>query len=256
MRLNLSSKVRRITVWSILFCLLLSTFTPSALAGATQLIFAQVWFALTKQGQITAVQARPGRPEEELPNVSDARSRILPLPRAPLPLPSTIRSLRNPLVPWDGRRVGDPLPLLGQRFPSTSEVKSGTISGTAGERRNLGGRGKQTVPAKPTRSAHHARIKSSAPPAPPLPDDQYIQNFFYWALLRYPNGTEPTYWNDIFRAAHANSQSSKVMATRELGKALFESSEYAARGRDNHWFVYDLYKTFLMREPDAPGWAF
>lgn len=89
-----------------------------------------------------------------------------------------------------------------------------------------------------------------------MPDDQYVQNFFYWALLRYPNSTEAIYWNDIFRAAYANGQGSLVLATRELGKTLFESSEYAGRNRDNHWYVHDLYKTYLMRDPDAGGWAY
>lgn len=58
------------------------------------------------------------------------------------------------------------------------------------------------------------------------------------------------------RAAHANGQNSKLLAVRELGKTLFESSDYAALNRNNHWYVYDLYKAYLMREPDTPGWAF
>src|SRR5947209_6531095 len=37
---------------------------------------------------------------------------------------------------------------------------------------------------------------------------------------------------------------------------VFESSEYAARNRSDHWYVYDLYKSYLMRDPDASGWAF
>jgi hypothetical protein len=35
---------------------------------------------------------------------------------------------------------------------------------------------------------------------------------------------------------------------------LFESAEYAARNRSNHDYVYDLYKTYLMRDPDQGGW--
>ena len=45
------------------------------------------------------------------------------------------------------------------------------------------------------------------------------------------------------------------LAAVALGKTLFESAEYAARNRDDHWYVYDLYKTFLMRDPDAAGWV-
>ena len=41
----------------------------------------------------------------------------------------------------------------------------------------------------------------------------------------------------------------------QLGRTIFESAEYAARNRNAHWYVYDLYKTFLMRDPDSGGWA-
>jgi YD repeat-containing protein len=86
--------------------------------------------------------------------------------------------------------------------------------------------------------------------------EQYLANFNLAALARQPYTNESTYWNDILRAAYPNGQSSMILAVRELGKTLFESSEYAARNRDNHWYVYDLYKTYLARDPDAPGWAF
>jgi hypothetical protein len=52
-----------------------------------------------------------------------------------------------------------------------------------------------------------------------------------------------------------------VLSVRELGKTLFESSYYAGRadrqGPDHNVdYVYDLYRTYLMREPDPSGWAF
>lgn len=86
--------------------------------------------------------------------------------------------------------------------------------------------------------------------------EQYLANFNFSALARQPYTNESSYWNDILRAAYPNGQTSMVLAVRELGKTLFESSDYAARNRNNHWYVYDLYKTYLMREPDAPGWAY
>jgi TolB protein len=86
--------------------------------------------------------------------------------------------------------------------------------------------------------------------------DQYLANFNQNALARPPNANESLYWSDILKAAYPNGQTSMVLAVRELGKTLFESADYAARNRDNHWYVYDLYKTYLMREPDASGWAF
>ncbi|MDQ1638475.1 MAG: hypothetical protein QOF62_1814 [Pyrinomonadaceae bacterium] len=86
--------------------------------------------------------------------------------------------------------------------------------------------------------------------------DQYLASFNLAALARQPYTNESSYWNDILRAAYPNGQTSMVLAMRELGKTLFESSDYAARNRNNHWYVYDLYKTYLMREPDVPGWAY
>jgi YD repeat-containing protein len=126
-----------------------------------------------------------------------------------------MRSKRNDGKPWDGRRVGDP-PLQDQ-----------------------------------TRHAH-ARKRTTPPP---LPDDQFVQNFFTWALLRSPNGTEPTYWYNQLRVAYGRGQTSLKLAAIELGRTLFESAEYAGRNRDAHWYVYDLYKTNLMRDPDPGGWS-
>lgn len=88
-----------------------------------------------------------------------------------------------------------------------------------------------------------------------MTDDTFIQSFFNWALVRSPDGTETPFWNDELRRGYAHSQSALVLAAVELGKTLFESAEYAARNRDNHWYVYDLYKTYLMRDPDSGGWA-
>jgi Tol biopolymer transport system component len=86
--------------------------------------------------------------------------------------------------------------------------------------------------------------------------DQYTQNFYQWALLRSSNAEETNYWMDMFRAAYAHGQGSMTLAVREMGKTIFESAEYAARNRSDHWYVYDLYRTYLMREPDSQGWAY
>jgi len=102
---------------------------------------------------------------------------------------------------------------------------------------------------------NHARItRTPALSPPPVGDDQFVQNFYQWALPLSPTSTEPTYWNDMLRTAYAHGQSSVVMAARELGKTVFESSDYAARARSDHDYVYDLYKTYLMRDPDQGGW--
>ena len=182
---------------------------------------------VSAQGQNRSSQREgrptPGKPEGNLPDLeavqNESRTEREPAP----PIPSTIRSPKVPFEPWNGRRVGDP--------------------GTRGELGQVLNR---------TRRAHAGR---SAPAPPPVLDDQFIANFFTWALVRTPSGTEPTYWNDQLRVAYAQGQTSLKLAAVELGKTLFESAEYAARQRNDHWYVYDLYKTFLMREPDASGWA-
>jgi YD repeat-containing protein len=87
-------------------------------------------------------------------------------------------------------------------------------------------------------------------------DDQFVQNFFNWAVVRTPSSAETTYWNDQLRVAYGQGQASLKLASIELGRTLFESAEYAARNRDNHWYVYDLYKTYLMRDPDSGGWSY
>ena len=91
---------------------------------------------------------------------------------------------------------------------------------------------------------------------PVVLDDQFVQNFFTWAVLRSPTSSEAVFWNDQLRVAYAQGQTSVKLAAVALGKTLYESAEYGGRNRDNHWYVYDLYKTFLMRDPDASGWAY
>ena len=102
------------------------------------------------------------------------------------------------------------------------------------------------------RRAHAAR-RLNTPPT--LYEEQFIQNFFSLALLRSTTSEETLYWNYQLRAGYSNSQASLKLAAIELGRTLFESASYGGRNRDPHWYVYDLYKTYLMREPDAGGWA-
>jgi YD repeat-containing protein len=182
------------------------------------------------QGQSQRVgHPRRGKPEGELPNLEDVKNESTTEREPPAAIPSTIRSPKLSLEPWNGRRVGDPEP-------------PGRPNQTVGQIR-------RAHPA--LRRAHAAR-----PTNPPLlPDDQFVQNFFTWTLLRSPSGSESTYWNDQLRVAYSQGQTSLKLAAIELGKTLFESAEYAARNRSNHWYVYDLYKTYLMRDPDSTGWT-
>ena len=83
-----------------------------------------------------------------------------------------------------------------------------------------------------------------------------MQNFLQQGLNRPPNNSELPYWTDIMRSAYPQGQSSMLMSMTEFGMTVFESAEYAARNRTNHEYVYDLYKTYLMHEPDQEGWNF
>ncbi len=188
---------------------------------------------------------QPGRPEGTFPNLDEVRRRRQVPPSAAPAIPSSIRSRRKPLVPRNGRRVGDEAEVVA---PQESLVGSARQSSKTS----------RSV-IKKARS-HHPRISS-----PPLADDQYMQNFFYWALTHAPNAAEATYWMDMQRSAYANGQGSLVLAIREMGKTLFESAEYARRDNGHrldmdyahrHAYVRDLYLAYLMREPDPGGWSF
>src|SRR6185436_15150367 len=179
-------------------------------------------------GQETPGNARPRqkKPEGILPDLEDVKKESHVEREAPPPIPSTVRARRNEGKPWDGRRVGDP--------------------GT--QQRPLD----QPDEERQTRRAHARR--RVAPP--PLYENQFIQNFFSITLLRSPTGDEPLYWNDLLRVGYNQGQTSLKLAAIELGRTLFESASYLGRTRGAHDYVYDLYKTYLMREPDAGGWGY
>jgi YD repeat-containing protein len=166
---------------------------------------------------------RPGKPEGAFPDLAEVKNESSIEREPPAPIPSTVRSQRNSSKPWDGRRVGDP--------PRDSDHA---------------GAGGQTLRS-------HARRRMRVLPL--LYEDQFIQNFLNVALVRSATSEETLYWNYQLRAGYNESAWSLKSAAIEFGRTLFESAAYAARGRDAHGYVYDLYKTYLMREPDAGGWA-
>jgi YD repeat-containing protein len=169
----------------------------------------------------------PGKPEATLPNLDAVRAERPSVREVPIPIRSTIPSRKNPLTPWDGRRVGDPL--------TTNEPR---------EEARL-------------RKRAHARPRARVSAPTFMSEDAFIDNFYNWTLPGYtPLTDEKPYWRDQFRAAYAHGQGSLLLSTIEMGKTLFESKNYDERARDNHWYVYDLYKTYLMRDPDASGWAY
>lgn len=86
--------------------------------------------------------------------------------------------------------------------------------------------------------------------------EQYVRNFYQYGLNRQPNGTELQTWLNTLQAAYAQGPSQFLAAMQSLGVSIFNSQEYANRQRNDNQFVWDLYKAYLYREPDASGWAF
>jgi RHS repeat-associated protein len=80
--------------------------------------------------------------------------------------------------------------------------------------------------------------------------DQFAQNFLQSGLGRSPYANESNYWTDIMRSAYSQGQASMLLATIEFGMTVFESAEYAGRGRTNQQYVSDLYHSYLMRDPE------
>jgi YD repeat-containing protein len=237
-------------------------------------------------GKALKVKAEPpqqGPPSGMLPDLNEVKHKHERDPEAPLPIPSTVRSKRRPVGSRGGKKVGDPGTTggsIGYRTESDSDrlnrspkARATGLDRVAKRIENLSPRSSATSalnssPAPAIRTlkqskrnhAHRPMLTRGLPTRAasptPLGDDQFIQNFFYWALLHYPSSTELVYWDDIVRSAYPQGQTAMQIGIRELGMTLFESAEYSARNRSNYDYVYDLYKTYLMRDPDQGGWNF
>jgi RHS repeat-associated protein len=83
-----------------------------------------------------------------------------------------------------------------------------------------------------------------------------IQDFFQRSLNRQPTSTELQYWSGQLRQGYAQGPYQLIQASAVMGRALFQSQEYANRGRTNSEYVYDLYWAYLRRTPDQGGWNF
>lgn len=217
-------------------------------------------------------QSRRGTPESgppvaTLPNLDEVRRKHHQRPEAPAHIPSIMRNRRKPIEPRRGRKVGDPgtsTTVIGTINNSTTATITPSVGArvTSSDSRAAMDSNSQNDRTTKTARARLNHAGAGVPPPPSFVDYQYVQNTYQMALARQPNSAEQSYWNDILRAAltHGSSlahgQTAMVLAAREIGKTLFESAEYAARNRSNHDYVYDLYKTYLLRSPDSGGWAF
>lgn len=103
-----------------------------------------------------------------------------------------------------------------------------------------------------------AARKSTAQPQPLVQCwksvEQFVKDFYQGGLVRQPSTFELTAWVNTLSQAQGQGQNELVTAARNLGYAIFKSQEYLNRNRNDVDFVYDLYKGWLHREPEPPGW--
>lgn len=86
--------------------------------------------------------------------------------------------------------------------------------------------------------------------------EQFVRNFYAAALWRQPYDWELQHWVATITQGQAQGHDPLMSAAQSFGHSIFASGEYAARGRSDYEFVYDLYKAWLQREPDQGGWDF
>lgn len=84
----------------------------------------------------------------------------------------------------------------------------------------------------------------------------FVGETFSSALEREADSDEWQERMDTFDAAHLQGQIQTIDAAKAMTAALFQSVKYASRNRTHEEFVDDLYQTFLLRQPDASGYAF
>ena len=92
----LRSSLRRVFVFGLCLALLPLADVPLLVRGRTQMPNQPL-------GHL-----RRGKPAGALPDLEDIQRESQIEREAPPPIPSTVRSPKLPLKPWDGRRVGDP----------------------------------------------------------------------------------------------------------------------------------------------------
>lgn len=112
---------------TVLVCasLLMATLAPFGSANEGRASF------FRGRAQESGLSPRAGAPEGSLPNLDEVKNQQLPQPIAPPSVPSTMRSLRNPLAPRTVLHVGDPLPSplpSPSLLPSPSPLPSPSIS--------------------------------------------------------------------------------------------------------------------------------
>jgi hypothetical protein len=85
-----------------------------------------------------------------------------------------------------------------------------------------------------------------------IAEKSLIAHYYQAILQRQPDAGGYDYWrSEVSRLFTLGISANE--AWYAMGGSFFASPEYASRGRDAAAFVTDLYRTFLLREPDGPG---
>src|SRR5207253_11398829 len=182
------------------------------------LVSSKASIALAQGQKITPPPPQKGAPFPNLPSL-DLIKRQLPVqPEAPAAIPSTMRSRYRPLKGRNGLKVGDPGTTSGAVATTSSPRSSAKTSASSASSSSS-----QIRFHHSNKSAIHNSKSATPASPPPVGDDQFIQNFFSYALSRTPTGGEQTYWDDVVRAAYPQGTNAVLLGARELGMTLFES---------------------------------
>jgi hypothetical protein len=82
----------------------------------------------------------------------------------------------------------------------------------------------------------------------------FVDYFYMGSIEDLPSDAELQSWTDRLNAASAQGQSQMLAEAKALGRALFQSADYASRNRSDEDFVADLFYGYLQRAPDSGGY--
>jgi hypothetical protein len=161
------------------------------------------------------------------------------VPDEPTALFSAKGGLRRPLKAKAGKKSGALTPVE----PGRGQFRAARAPG--------GRAGMMFVRASAARTAAYAPPQSGCWKS----IEQFVRDFYLGGLVRQPSPYELNYWVNRLTQAQAQGMEQLWVEGRELGYAIFKSQEYADRARADADFVYDLYRAWLQRDPDADGYS-
>lgn len=81
----------------------------------------------------------------------------------------------------------------------------------------------------------------------------FVEESIWGALDREPNYAEWQDWTNKLTNVQVQGQQPMIEGTRAYLRSLFKSAEYLGRGTSDETYVADLYRAYLLREPEAHG---